>query len=355
MTTIQWRPEANFLTTPQSYWPRHIPRAIIGYDELAERIAARNPNYNEGLAKAFMLAMREEIREELLNGNQITLEGAFTCHLSFSARLNSPDDPLPPPEESLRVKLYASKRLVAEVRQAAQTEWLPVSEKLPVIGSAEDTVLELDDVLNPDGLLRLTGDDLSFDRHVEDIGCILEGTRNGRIVQSRYGTIANTELIVMPDIPAQPDPWNNEYRVLISTHYTEHGSLRTGTYRRMLRTPLAVELGSGYGILSGSGNTPLVTVGNGTLSEESARVRIQALLDTRDSELHLNLLDMEENGEEGDAVTVSGNGAYILPGFGGSALTDLEVTVNRYTALIDLIRTTYTGRLVDILDVSMGS
>ena len=355
MTTIQWRPEANSLTTPQSYWPRHIPRAVISYDDLAARIAAKNPVYNEGLGKGFMLEMREAIKEELANGNQITLEGLFTCHLTFTARMDSPNDPLPPPEESLQVKLYASKRLIKEVRQAAQTERLPMAEKLPVISSAADMVFELSNVLNPKGLLRLTGTDLLFDRHEEGYGCVLEGTRNGRIAQSRFGTISNSEVIIMPDIPNQPNPWNNEYRVSLSTRYTENGSLRTGTYRRMLRTPLAVELGRGDGILSGGGNTALVTVNGGTLTEDSTQVRIQARLNVQNSELQLNLLDMKEKGNEGDVVTVSDNGTYTLQGFAGSALTELEVTINKYTNLVQLIRTSYTGRLVDILDVSQGS
>lgn len=355
MTTIQWRPAVNALTTPQSYRPRHVPRAILRNDDLAHRVAARNPVYNEGLVKGVLSAIREEIRDELINGNQITLEGLFTCHLTFTARMDAPDDPLPPLEESLQVRAYASKRLVEEVRRAAQTERLPMSEKLPLITSAQDTVLALNDVLNPEGLLRLSGDDLLFDQHEEGCGCLLEGTRAGRTTQSRFGMISNSEIIVMPDIPSQPDPWNNEYRLSVSTQYTEHGSLRTGIYRRMLRAPLAV---SGFGnpkmevgILSGDGESPLVTVTGGTLTGNTW-VRIQALLDVRDGDLHLNLLDMTDTGSVGDAVRVSGDGACTLPGFVDSALSGLEVKVNKYADLVKLVRSPYTGRLIDVLDVS---
>ena len=81
-------------------------------------------------------------------------------------------------------------------------------------------------------------------------------------------------------------------------------------------------------------------------------MRIQAVLDARSGELRLNLLNMREDGEAGAEVRVSGDGSLTLPGFAGSPLTDLEVTVNDYAGLEDMIRTVYTGRVVDILDIS---
>jgi hypothetical protein len=51
---------------------------------------------------------------------------------------------------------------------------------------------------------------------------------------------------------------------------------------------------------------------------------------------------------------VKENGAYSLPGFAGSAVSSLNITVNDYTALWDMLRNDYSGRLVDVLDVKMG-
>lgn len=359
MMTIQWRPEVNPLTTPQSYRPLHVPRAIFGYDELAARIAAKNPVYSEGLGKGYMLAMREEIKAMLAEGNQLTLEGLLTAHISLAGRLNSPDDPLPPLDESLQIKIYPSKRLVEEVRQVAKMERLPMTEKAPVISSAEDTVLKLNDVLNPTGLLRLTGADLLFDPEAGGGECVIEGTRSGRAVQTRFGTIANSNVMLMPDIPGQPDPWNNEYRISISTRYSEHGSLRTSTYRRPLRTPLTVA-GFGHphqqvGILTDNAAAPHVTVTGGNLTGDNARVRIQAVLNAQDGLLRLNLIDMKEDGAAGNAITVAGNGAFTLPGFAGSALTALEVTVSNYAKLLTMVKNGYAGRVVDILEVRTGN
>jgi hypothetical protein len=43
------------------------------------------------------------------------------------------------------------------------------------------------------------------------------------------------------------------------------------------------------------------------------------------------------------------NGDYVLPGYTGSVLSMLNIRVNDYAALLDLVRNSYSGRLVDIL------
>jgi hypothetical protein len=85
-------------------------------------------------------------------------------------------------------------------------------------------------------------------------------------------------------------------------------------------------------------------------------LRVQVVLDVHEGTLAFNLLDMrEDDGQEGDAVTVAANGEYALPGFSGSALSSLNLTVNNYDDLVKMIRNNYSGRLVDVLDVKMGA
>ena len=184
--------------------------------------------------------------------------------------------------------------------------------------------------------------------------CVLEGTRSGRTVQTRFAKISNTEVLIVPQFVAQTDVWNNEYRLSITTRYTDHGNLRTGTYILPLRAPLTIDLGENHyvGMLSGAHTAPLVeATAAEVVAVPSVQVRIQAVLNALDGKLHLSLLDMTEGGSVGDTVTVSADGAYTLPGFAGSALTSLTVQVNDYAALKELVQTAYLGRLVDILTV----
>lgn len=354
MATVQWRPEVNALTTPQSWRPLHLPRSTSGNNDLAARIAQKHSALDQEMIKTTLTALIEEIKLDLINGNQSALEDAFTFRVSLNARLDAPDDPLPPTEEILHVRVAISRAFLEEVQRLAQLERLPMSKKLPLITSAEDGLLKLNDVLNPNGLLHLSGSDLLFDPADAGCGCMLEGTRSGKQLQTRCTMIFNSEISFLPDIPAQDNPWNNEYILSVATQYTEHGTLRTGIYERRLRTPLTVELGTGTGILTDKSNSPYVTVTGGDLSAEET-LRIQVILDLHEGSLAFNLLDMKEGGKEGAAVTITGNGPVTLAGFSGSSLTSLNLEVNRFANLVKMIRENYSGRLVDVLELKQGT
>jgi len=77
-------------------------------------------------------------------------------------------------------------------------------------------------------------------------------------------------------------------------------------------------------------------------------------LDNPEERLLFALLDMQEDGATGEEVAVKENGAYSLPGFADSAVSSLNITVNDYTALWDMLRNDYSGRLVDVLEVKEG-
>ena len=355
MATIQWRPEINPLTTPASYRIRFAPRNAAGKEDIAADIARQHPNFSKADILTILNAEDEAIQARLLNGEQVTKEGSFSWYFSFTGRLESPDEPLPPLDECLQLNVRISPPFLAAIRQNAQAERLPMEKKLPLISTAKDTLLELKDVLNPAGALQLTGNDLYFDRKQGAGECVIEGTQSGKIVQKRFIKIEASEIILMPDIPTQAHPWNNEYKVSVSTRYSEHGSLRTGTYERMLRSPLTLT-NMGHpnppevGILTGKEASPHVSVIGGSVSADET-LRIQVILDLRADALLFSLLDMQEGGKTSAAVMVTANGELTLQGFADSAVSSLTVRVNNYAALKEMLRNDYGGRLVDVLEV----
>ena len=352
--SIQCKPEPNALTTPRSYSLRFVPRNTADEQNLAEDIHRSQPNFSAEAVATILRAEDEAILERLLNGEQVTKHGSFSWYLTFTGKLENADDPTPPLDECLHVNVRISQNFLERLHQAGQVERLSVTEKLPVITAAEDTVLGLRDVLRSDGMLRITGNNLFFDRQDPASHCLIEGTRSGSAIQSRVGTITNGEIVLMPDLPSQPDPWNNEYRLSVTTHYTEHGSPRTGIYKGLLRTPLAVDgFGEPTGCLTGSADAPYVTVTGGTVSEDT-RLRIQVIRDVVSNQLRFSLLDMSKGGAAGDEVSVTADGTVTLPGFAGSPVTSLTITVQNYAALWDMVRSDYGGRLVDVLEVQVG-
>ncbi len=60
---------------------------------------------------------------------------------------------------------------------------------------------------------------------------------------------------------------------------------------------------------------------------------------------------MGEGGKTGTAVSVTANGTVTLQGFAGSAVSSLNIRVNNYAALKEMIRSSYGGRVVDVLKV----
>jgi hypothetical protein len=290
--TIQWRPEVNALTTPPSYRLLFLPRGTVGDAQLAAEIAKANPNFNEEAVRTILNSRKEIIQQHLLNGEQVVEENAFTTTLSLTGRLDSPDDPLPPLDECLQVRIHASQPFIEAIRRDAKTERLPEEKKLPLISTVQDTVLELKDVPNPAGLLQLTGADLQFDRK-QGSGCVIEGTAGGKTTQTRFGKIEDSEIIVMPVLPAQAHPWNNE----VSTRSSERGTLRTGTYGRMLRSPLTLtKMGHPnppeVGILTGKAAAPYVSVTGGSVAADATREMPQHVMQVRASVSALLAFDL---------------------------------------------------------------
>jgi hypothetical protein len=315
----------------------------------------KNPLYTKTLANAFLIDLAEVVYEEMLDGNLVVIAKLLSCHVDLTGRLETAEDSLGPLKKCLRGRFTPVKELNERLKQNASTERKPLDKKLPQMNTALDALLKLNDVLNTEGVLQIMGNNLLFDPEDGVSECVIEGTRNGRAVQSRFVRIEHAEIQIMPDIPSQTEPWNNEYMLSLTTRYTERGTLRTGSYARMLRTPLGVRIGDDPGILSNGGTSPLVTVTGGSLSAEGARVRIQVLHDVQDDDLRFNLIDMKDGGEQGNEVQVPANGIYTLAGYAGCEVTSLVVTVADYASLYTLVRNKYGGRLVDILYVSMGT
>uniref|UniRef100_UPI0040563070 hypothetical protein n=1 Tax=Candidatus Electronema sp. TaxID=2698783 RepID=UPI0040563070 len=352
---IRCKIEANALTVPQSYKLRFIPNNHLGTDEVAAGMTAINPALTPDLAKSAISALMQTLQQGLINGDHITLDDSFSFSLSFTGRLDAPDDPLPPIADCLHVQVHPTANFVKKIHQQGRLERVDMTEKLPLITQAENATLRLNDVLASTDILQLTGENLDFDPQLGTGECVISGTRSGRAVQTQFGTITSSGISLIPTIPAQEEPWNNEYNLSLSVRYTEHGTLRTGTYRRKLRTPLTLSsFGQPnppeVGILTDKAAAPHVKVTGGAVSADT-RLRIQVVQDLPGNRLLFSLLDMREDGAAGTTVSVTQNGAYVLNGFSNSPVSSLNITINDYAGLWSMIRSGYSGRLVEVLDV----
>jgi hypothetical protein len=359
MPTVRCKVEVNALTVPESCKLRFIPNNNLNTEDIAAQMCVIAPVLTPDVAQVSISALLQSVQKELINGNHVNLADKLIFTFSLTGRLDKPDDPLPPVAESLHVRVQPTVGFMKEIHAQVKLERVNMSEKLPQINQVENTTLQLDNVLSSTDVLQLNGDHLDFNPRQGNGECVITGTRSGSAVQTQFGPITDTSIILIPTIPAQDDPWNNEYTLSLSVRYTEHGTLRTATYRSRLRSPLTVSIPDGggppihIGILTGKAAAPHVSVTGGTLTADE-RLRIEVLQDLAEERLLFALLDMQEGSATGEEVVVKENGAYSLPGFADSAVSSLNITVNDYTALWDMLRNDYSGRLVDVLKVEVA-
>jgi hypothetical protein len=91
----------------------------------------------------------------------------------------------------------------------------------------------------------------------------------------------------------------------------------------------------------------VVLTGGNISSPTSLRIRV--VQDLRTDSLVFSLMDMQEGGASGPAVTVTGNGAQTLNGFPNSLASTLDIRVDNYSGLRDMIRNDYSGMVTDVL------
>ena len=356
MATIQWRPEVNPLTVPPSYKLRYIPRGVVGIDDLAAEIAKENPIYNQEMAKGVILALLRRIQQNLINGKQVTLDKAMSLSLSLPGNFLSLDNHFPPLNEILRLRIRGSIAYLREIRRQAKFTRLPAKEKLPVITTVKDSHLKLQDVLFMQGVLRIVGQNLSFDPDAGTGQCVLEGSRSGRAVQTQFGPITDKSIIFVPNIPAQAAAHNNEYLLSVAVRYSSSSGLKKSTYQRRLRSVLPWD-GSIHanspGLLTGKAEAPYVVISS--VSELSTgMLRVQVLFDQRQRRLYLSLIDIKDGGVAGPAVTVTGNGEYLLQAFPSAPVGSLGLRVDNYSDLLTLVWQQYDGQLLDVLDIRVA-
>lgn len=351
MATIQWRPEVNALTSPVSYKMLHVPRRTAGYAEMAADISSANPVFTQTMVSSLAPLIMDWILERLLDGEQVVLTDAFIFRTGFSGKLNTPDDAPPADPNLLQVNVRAAKAFLRKLRERGLIERLPASEKLPLISVAMDTLLKASDTVNAEGALRLTGSNLNFDVNDPACGCVIEGTRSGQTKQAALLEVMPASVLLLPQLPEQDNPWNNEFTLTLTARYSQRGSLRSCTYRRRLRSPIVwdgEEHEDGVGMLTGSANAPYVTISSGDGVTDGV-LRVQAAYDAGSGGLLLSLRSLDVDGPTGTAVLVLANGDYTLPGVTGIPVNSLEVTVEQYGPLVELVRNGYAGTLSDVL------
>ena len=90
MATVQYRIERNPLTKPTTYRIRFLPKGTAGYDEVARRVALKNPGSSAEQIKNHVKSAFDEIVDMITEGIQVTLKDTLTIRPTLHARPTFP-------------------------------------------------------------------------------------------------------------------------------------------------------------------------------------------------------------------------------------------------------------------------
>jgi len=233
----------NSVTSPPSWYAKLKPYDVIGMDEMAALVSISNPTYSADLVSQVTTLFFDTVWAQLLEGKFVTLEGIMS--LKLTARGNLPLATSTPSTDGVDVAVSASTPVRNAIRNTIQFTALPVTEKVPNIEYQEDTGSEITDYIVDGGTLLLTGQDIAFTQTNSDEGMFAYNTLEEHGEKSTNVAWNKASRVIATPILAA-DASANEYQIQIRTRYTESGSLRTGTYRNYIRSPLTVTIAGDY-------------------------------------------------------------------------------------------------------------
>lgn len=287
--SISYNVIPNALTNPPSFTARVAPNLVLDFDEMAVQINLHNPTIPVATAKSVLESFREEVKTQLLNGNTVKLTNFVSFVPTIPVNLAAATDPLP--SSPLDIKAKPSTTFKNECNQAASYTRLGYPTKDPSITEAKDTSTEIIGFIEAGKGFRIDGRNLGFDPTNVNVGIFL---KPGADPEERQTNISINDPSLIVITPSFTPEGNSDVEVLLTARnkYTENGTIRTGTYSRMLRTVVKVATGNQnyiFNAATASAAAEVSTWGGGTL-----RMYMQLSLD------QLNILNLRVKAGAGE-------------------------------------------------------
>jgi len=351
--SIPFRVRSNLLTVPPSYSMFPAPRTVLGYDQIAAAINARNPVMSISTIQSVLSAFEYEVKEQLLAGNTVTLESFFSATTSMPGRLEAPNSPLPPVSSSFPgLAFKPSRPFKDDFTTRATFERLPYEIKQPNIASDQDMFSFFMNTWMASSISMLRGADIGFDSTDTDLGVFLTSCAGNVIRQNVYGEVLPSKVSFIPvvDPAAQPGgAASTEQIVEIRTRYTTDGQIRIGTYPKKIRGLNVFGTSNNKLFLSGS-QTGTVAIIDSFTGAPGYLMRIVALVDTDNILYIYTMSTAATNPLEGARIPVTANGTYTIPAFTGGR--EVVLTIQGYDTLYDNVRNTYQRYMPEFVSLN---
>ena len=201
---------------------------ISGFTQLAERIVQGNQTLPQDQVMAVLNALVPAVRDALLEGHTVTLDGLATMKATFSGDLTTQDQNLKESGGSLQVKTEILENFETGLTEHAEYERITEEERTPSITRITNISNKTRDTYTSGNIIEVVGDHLNFQIANEDEGIFV--TEEGGQPQ-RLSTYVNA---TRRKVTALLLPVHGNLQVSIKVRYTTRGQLKVFDYPRPL-------------------------------------------------------------------------------------------------------------------------
>lgn len=178
--------------------------------------------------KAVIDALINEVVAALAEGQTVKIDGLASFGLSLSGSFETNDVSVTKDNAHLNVVAQGNHALETAVTEQATYERAISAVKEPQISSVFDVASSAYNQYTAPGILRIKGENLSFNEGNADEGVFLnDGTTETRLTV--YATAGPRVIDVM-----LPPDLSGELTLSVRARYSEDGELREGSYQRTI-------------------------------------------------------------------------------------------------------------------------
>ncbi len=227
---ITYKIVENLLTQPPSYGGIPLSLDVLDSEDMADLIHAKNPTITPALAESVLLSLLDIVQQQLLDGNNVTLENFVSFYLTIRVKLDNPNDTIRP--EQFHVNASIQSEMKADIEALATYSREDYSTKTPVIVSVYDTNTLIVNWIREGFGHRVYGDFLGFDIDDSAQGLFLDSPAGNILKQNQFSYHKNKNIIFTPVLDSVLGPAceaSVEYDLTVKVRYTPDGTLREAT------------------------------------------------------------------------------------------------------------------------------
>lgn len=322
--SIEYDVVENKMTVPASFTCRPVPIKVLGYDEIASIISAKNPSVTPNLVKCVLQQLSWITEKELLAGNAITLTNFVSIYLSIQSKLRHPDEPIP--KDGLDIIGDPAPQFVKDVSDLATFTRRGFVQKAPKIESEIDSNSGIPNWIRPGHAMTLTGSNLKFSPLRGDEGVFLTSPAGNTYLLDVPLFLSDKKVITMPIIDSEEGPAGKAsvaYDLTLSARFASSGEVKTGSFLGRIRATNVIDQTNDLVFVSGSSATAPARIA--AYTGEAMLAKIVAWMKPNNSlMIEAGTLTSSVN----QAIPIIGNGTYDIPGLDG-----LEIEVTDYQLL----------------------